>query len=212
MRHHDEEGLLSGKLLNLAPEVLDLIAAEILHPRDLLPFALTHSIIHNVVLPFHLHYRVIERALDDGSMWEHLEENPRRLENVRFLRLHVPENVYGPGGAWFHNDTEEPHPTRLPLSPNEGILKILPPHLIAKMTRLHAFSWEDHTAGTKPRSFSSLQAFSEYQGLLSTSLKTTCSQLQEFDGGEFLWQPHCPSVARASEDPDPIKVSNDFAG
>lgn len=124
----------------LPPELIDLLASFILHPGDLLPLAMTSSIFYRVVSPFHLRYRHVRCSLEDGTMWRHLEECPRRTDAIRFLHIQEssPERSLGPFKLGI-----------------EGVRIPLPPTLLARMKNLHSFKW---VSRSPPRTLSASEA------------------------------------------------------
>lgn len=114
----------------LCPELLDLIADEVHCSHDLAQLALANKTLRDVVCPMHIDFRVIECALDDGSMWELLEANPRHIARVRTLKVHVTSMQKSPGISR--------NPPR-GLSLNKK--RILPLELLQRMSRLQSFEW-----------------------------------------------------------------------
>lgn len=114
----------------LCPELLDAIASQVSHPRDLAQFALAHPTFQDIVSPIHIDHRVIECTIDDGKMWDMLEANPRCIRNIRFLKLHV-KPMYDapsirrnpPGGSGLYGR------------------RMLPLKLLERMSHLQSFEW-----------------------------------------------------------------------
>lgn len=126
---------------SLAPEILDLIASEITHPRDLVPFALVHSTFYETAVPHHINWRVVECAIDDGDVWDDLENHARRLQNIRTLKVHVV------GRRRLADEGREiaRNPPRGE-SEGEANLRILPLELLARMSQLRTFVWRNRTS------------------------------------------------------------------
>lgn len=172
-----------GSLTDLPPEIIDLIVSHLPHPSDLLPLALTHSAIRDIIIPEHLNYRYIDRAVDDGTMWDHLEENPRRLASVRFLTLRAVIPGLTAGAEAFEG--LEGVAPRLPRFPVEASLCVLPPGLLSQMKNLLSLNWQDHSMNNtwikNPRSFTSALDFVQYQDSLWSALKSSCQSLEELE-------------------------------
>lgn len=169
----------------LPAEVIDLIASEVLLPADLLSLALAHSSFRDAVIPAHLNYRVIECFIDDGVMWGHLEENSRRLQNIRFLKLH--------NGSIYDSDLQWSSRPSVAGTPRPYLLQ---PSLLREMGRLHAFQWHhfDHEGDEDfPTPLTTRQSFINYQDNLWTTLKERCLDLKEVDVDSSFGCGNCPS-------------------
>lgn len=112
-------------------ELVDRIAHKILLPHDLCPLAAANSTFHAIIYSFHLRCREISCCIDDGSMWDWLEENPRRLRGVRFLHLrYLPQTFRNPPSTYGESPLNK---------------RLLPPLLISQMDGLVSFDWDMYT-------------------------------------------------------------------
>ncbi|KAF8529637.1 hypothetical protein BU17DRAFT_5752, partial [Hysterangium stoloniferum] len=53
-------------------EILDAIVSEIENPSDLLHLAVTQKRFRDLIIPWHIRYRVIFAKLSDVGLWEHI--------------------------------------------------------------------------------------------------------------------------------------------
>ncbi|KAF8517350.1 hypothetical protein BU17DRAFT_66919 [Hysterangium stoloniferum] len=72
-------------LCNQPPEIVDAIISEIEHPLDLLHLALTRKLFKNLIIPWHIQYRVIIAHLFYPSIWELLASRPDVASRVHKL-------------------------------------------------------------------------------------------------------------------------------
>lgn len=77
----------SSPLNNLSPSLKDAIASNLRRRSDLLSLALTHSTFCDVIIPFHLHYRVLYSRATNNTNWTHVLEDQRRARNVQSLHI-----------------------------------------------------------------------------------------------------------------------------
>lgn len=138
--------------IQLPPEIMDSIASNITLQSDLLSLALSHSTWHDIVIPFHLHYRLVRCTEDDADMWDHLKEAPRRLSNIRSLELRCR--------LWQNRDWKQ-----LPRLPQQSErMMMLTAELLGRMEKLKTFRWESSgTYGELPPPFQSVKALEEYR-------------------------------------------------
>lgn len=108
-------------------ELVDRIAHKILYQNELLPLAAANSTFYAIIYSFHLRCREVKCCINDGSMWDWLEENPRRLDGVRFLELHDLPQTY-----------RLPPPSSKDTPLNK---RLLPPGLVLRMKGLVSFGW-----------------------------------------------------------------------
>ncbi|KAF8517352.1 hypothetical protein BU17DRAFT_91786 [Hysterangium stoloniferum] len=72
-------------LCNQPPEIVDAIISKIEHPLDLLHLALTRKSFKNLIIPWHIQYRVIFAHLFNPSIWELLASRPDVASRVHKL-------------------------------------------------------------------------------------------------------------------------------
>ncbi|KAF8516325.1 hypothetical protein BU17DRAFT_25245, partial [Hysterangium stoloniferum] len=66
-------------------EILDAIVSEIERPGDLLQLALTKKSFKNLIIPWHIRYRVIVVHLFHPRLWELLASRPNLASRIRDL-------------------------------------------------------------------------------------------------------------------------------
>lgn len=150
----------------LPSEIMDTIASNILQQKDLLHLALAHSTWRDIVIPFHLHYRTVKCADDDGEMWAHLKDNPRRIHNVRSFELQSTAE-------------DEPVEQKPPLTGPGKPRALFNIDMLESMVQLRAFRSVSTGYKKIPRSFQSLKAFQDYREVFLDTLWTACAEIEE---------------------------------
>lgn len=76
-------------LLTLPPELIEVILEWVESPADVLSLSRTCSLLRDLAIPEHLHYRCIEVEDTTGelALWAHLAHRPHLARNVRILRI-----------------------------------------------------------------------------------------------------------------------------
>lgn len=184
-----DETIPEFQLSQLPAEIKDTVASYLLHQRDLLALALTHSTWRDIVIPFHLHYRIVQCSEDDADMWDHLQGNPRRLQNIRSLQLR--DKRY-----WKQRPLLQ-HPTA------RGVM--IPAGLIGRMDRLKTFRWESSGPYRElPPSFQSDEDFEEYRDSLLRTVLESCLELEEIAVLDKFARGACPTKSQKNAEPHPI--------
>lgn len=179
--------MATKSLLQLPTQLLDFVASKIIYQRDLLSLAVSHSTLRDIVIPFHLHYRLIECTEDDGEMWTHLQDSSRRVENIRTLRLHFV-NTGAAIAARYTN------PRKPPRSSSGDTRRLLfPVELLKGMAQLRCFEWrylgsEDEL----PRFFSWAKTLENYQDSLWAALLKHYPLLEEVRANDSFACGTCP--------------------
>lgn len=98
-------------------EVLDAVISELDSRADLLALALASSYFHSMVIPRHLHYRVVRCSITEGlHLWRAFICDKTLARNVRVLEIesHDPRSIGGPLAPMRRFPSDFP-PARLPL-------------------------------------------------------------------------------------------------
>ncbi|KAJ7135185.1 hypothetical protein C8R43DRAFT_1110139 [Mycena crocata] len=74
-------------LVDQPPELLDHIACFICSTRDLLSVALTCRLLHGIVIPEHLEFRVVRCDPLRNSLWQAVAEHPGSASRIQTLEL-----------------------------------------------------------------------------------------------------------------------------
>ncbi|KAF8643185.1 hypothetical protein AX16_009176 [Volvariella volvacea WC 439] len=83
-------------LLALPSEILDEILALLKHPHDLLALALVSHALHALVVPAHLHYRVLRLRKPHPEIWAHLAKRKDLARNIWKIVLCSPRDYSQP--------------------------------------------------------------------------------------------------------------------
>ncbi|KIJ40694.1 hypothetical protein M422DRAFT_256389 [Sphaerobolus stellatus SS14] len=84
-----KEQYFTSLLLSLSPELVEFIAADIDSPADLLNLALTCKALHDIIVPFHLHFRKLSLNVSKTplALWSGIIVKPRLAS--RFHTVHA---------------------------------------------------------------------------------------------------------------------------
>jgi len=74
-------------IAELPLELLEQIISAIEKPNDLLSCGLTSKHLHDIIIPFHIQFRIIRTPLSQIGLWKLLSSQPRLAANVRYLTV-----------------------------------------------------------------------------------------------------------------------------
>ncbi|KIJ40700.1 hypothetical protein M422DRAFT_256395 [Sphaerobolus stellatus SS14] len=92
-----KEQYSTSLLLSLPPELVESIAADIDSPADLLNLALTCKALHDIIVPFHLHFRKLSLNISKTSLalWSGIIVKPRLASCFHTVHAHNKPDEQG---------------------------------------------------------------------------------------------------------------------
>ncbi|KAI0066272.1 hypothetical protein BV25DRAFT_1525903 [Artomyces pyxidatus] len=189
----DERNIFIHLARHLPPELVDLIASFVDSRRDLLAFASACRAFKQLIIPYHLDYRVVHCHLDRQSAWSHLVERPDLTRHVRDVYVYdlrstlqpLPDRVPAAGSREAVND-------KASLSTPDKLLRVS--QALRSIDNLQEFRWLTGWSSISPEEMEK-QLFAEFTLWGAVSQQPTLRRLEVLD----MWSDSHPPTGFQSE-------------